>query len=481
MGESFSKRSKYPSIYKSYKQTIHSENTLTILISMKRINLKTLAAAAFCCGLSWSLQANTIEGEIVAIDSGTATISVPSISEIGKGDPVKVVRSLGGSNFETLEGEVTHTMEGVAIVEFAKGNLDVGLRAVIDVKAPYHESDELSAIPSDKFAVAEGIMNEDMDAEAAVEACRKAIKAYPEESRFHAQLGRALEVLKKPAGAIIEYERALEIQPNYPVALHNLASIRFYGPVELRNFDVARKNFDKAAKLGYASSMPVIGSMCRDGLGGKKDLRMGAIWFKMSAEQGNAYSQFALGECYQNGWGLDKDLQQALLLYRSSAEKEYIPAMRNLGTVFAEGIGVDQNDEVALKWYEKAAQYGDSEAFYQLGIFYRDGRVVKANVENSLNFFNKASNKGHVEAKREIARIFYEGTGVERDYDIAAAWYLKAAEAGDKSAQFNVGVMLEKGQGLSRNKEEAIGWYKEAARQGHTSSQKRLIKLKTVW
>lgn len=448
---------------------------------MKRTYLKTIAAAAISCSLSWSMQANTIEGEIVAIDHSTATISVSSISEIGKGDPVKVVKALGGNTFETLEGEVTDTMEGIAIADFGKGVIDVGLRAVIDVKAPYHESDELSAIPSDKFAVAEGIMNEDLDAEAAVEACRQAIKAYPDEARFHAQLGRALEVLRKPAGAIIEYERALEIQPNYPIALHNLASIRFYGPAELRDFDVARKYFDKSAKLDYASSMPVIGSMCRDGLGGKKDLRTAAIWFKMSSEQGNAYSQFALGECYQNGWGLDKDLQQALLLYRSSAEKEYIPAMRNLGKAFAEGIGVDQNDEIALKWYEKAAQYNDVEAFYQLGVFYRDGRVVKQNIESALNYFNKASSKGHVLAKREIAQIFYNGQGVERDYDIAAAWFMKAAEAGDQAAQFNVGVMLEKGQGLSRSKNEAISWYKEAARQGHTSSQKRLIQLKAVW
>ncbi len=448
---------------------------------MNSKNLKLLASLAASGFLSLNAWASQIDGEIVSLEDGVATIAVASSLDINKGDPAKVVKAIEGGNFETTDGEVIHTMEGVAIVQFEKGHIDVGLRATIDIKAPFHDADELCAIPNDRFSTSEGVIDEDVDTIASIEACRAAIAQYPDEARFFAQLGRVLEIRKKPAGAILEYEKALIIQPNYPVALHRLASIRFYGPIELRDNDVARNYFNKAAKLGFDQSMPVIGSMCRDGLGGKKDLRAAVQWFTQSADQGYAYSQFALAECYQRGWGVDKDLRQALLLYRSASEKDYVPAMRKLGMVFSEGLGVDVNDEVAFAWFERAAEEGDVEAQYQLGTFHRDGRATKQDIQEGLQCFNTASNEGHIEAKREIAKVFLEGNGVEQDLEIAAAWFLKAAEAGDVSSQYNVGSMYEKGEGLDRDKDSAITWYRKAARSGSTASQKRLIKLKTEW
>jgi hypothetical protein len=48
-----------------------------------------------------------------------------------------------------------------------------------------------------------------MEHKGSLEACRVAVNEFPEEPRFHDQLGRLLEVLEKPASAILSYERAI--------------------------------------------------------------------------------------------------------------------------------------------------------------------------------------------------------------------------------------------------------------------------------
>ncbi len=425
-----------------------------------------------------------VDGEITEnnLETGAFTVAIDADAKVEVGEQIVALNEVDGKKVEIGTGEVTAVADGAITAIFDSEDVSVGMAALVKQFAPEHEADHLSAIPDDTFAVVDAVVDTELDAPAAAKACRDAIAEYPDESRFYAQLGRALEVDGKPASAILQYERALELRPEYPVALHNLAKLRFYGPEELRDFDVARKNFNKAAELGFAASLPVIGTMLRDAMGGDRDFEAAAAWFAVAAEQGNSFSQNALAECYENGWGIDQDISKALLWYRSSAELGYVPAYRNLGRVFQKGIGVTANDRKAFDWYSRAAEKDDVESQFRVGQAFLSGKGVVNSEEYGIEWLTKAADAGHAQAMRAIASYYYSrGDSKNGELDLAAAWYKKAATEGDAVAQFNLGSMFEKGEGISRDKDSAINWYRQAARQGHSESQKRLVKLKADW
>ncbi len=425
-----------------------------------------------------------VNGEITAsnLETGAYTVAIEGESEVSVGELVLAFSQEDGKRREVGSGEVISVEDGSYTAIFDSDDVVVGMDALVRQFAPEMEADPLSAIPDDEFAVVEPVESADLDPKAAAAACLKAIDEYPEESRFYAQLGRALEADGKPASAILQYEKALALRSDYPVVLHNLAKLRFYGPEELRDFDTARKYFQRAAELGFTASLPVIGSMARDAMGGERDFASAAEWFSIAAEQGNPYSQNALAECYENGWGIDQDISKALLWYRSAAELSYVPAYRNLGRVFQKGIGVTASEQKAFDWFSRAAEKEDMESQYQVGLAFLYGKGVMHSEEYGIDWLTKAADAGHSKAMRTIASFYYDrGDSKNGKLDMAAVWYKKAAANGDAVAQYSLGSMFEKGEGIDRDKTSAIDWYRKAARQGHSESQKRLVRLKADW
>lgn len=452
---------------------------------MKHIVRKVSTWAAVLGATAFNPAFADVDGEIVELSDadGSVTIRVESGEPVNVGEEVTAFQLAGDFAREVAKGTVQAISEGnfVAVFTEGEGNVEVGMLARVFQPAPETQADVLASIPGDKYSVTDGVEVAAVDAPAAIKACREALKEHPKEPRFYAQLGRVLEIDGKPASAILQYEKALELRSNYAVVLHNLAKLRFYGPEELRNFETARKYFSRAAELGYDASMPVIGTMSRDALGGERNYAAAAQWFQIAAEKGNPFSQNALAECYENGWGLQKDLSQALLWYRSSAELDYMPAFRNLGRIFAEGIGVTANDRRAFDWYSRAAERGDVESQYHVGAAFLSGKGVVQSNDYALEWLTKAAEQGHAKAMRDIANLYYNKGEKTDELGLAAAWYKKAAAKGDSISQFQIANMFEKGMGVDRDKDQAINYFREAARQGHSESQKRLIKLKADW
>lgn len=420
-------------------------------------------------------------GVILSLEQDTATVSLEIAGSVKEGDRVRIDRINDEEEVEVIRGEIIEIRETDAIVKINTAKLEIGQNARIFPVAPVLEADILASIPDDKFSLSDPVDDDKIDRKAALEACRTVLTEFPEEPRFHAQLGRLLEVLEKPASAIVSYERALELEPNYPVVLHKLASLRFFGPEELRDLEVARDFYRRAAELEFDAAMPVIGSMSRDASGGPRDYEAAVHWFKIAADKGNPYSQNALAQCYENAWGIDQDISKALLWYRSSAELDHAPAIWNLGRVFDKGIGVEANEANAFDWYGKAAKRGHLEATVALADCYLEGRGIETDFDVALELYNKAVERGNSDAMRRLAEIYLAGEIVKKDYDIAASFYRKAASKGDPIAQFSLASMLEKGRGITRNKDEAIAFYQDAARQGHNSSQKRLLRMQVDW
>ena len=225
------------------------------------------------------------KGVILSLEQDTATVSLEVAGSVKEGDRVRIDRI--NDEDEVIRGEIIEIRETDAIVNIDTAKLEIGQNARIFSAAPVVEADILASIPDDKFSLSDTVDDDKIDRKAALKACLTALTEFPEEPRFHAQLGRLLEVLEKPASAILSYERALVLEPSYPVVLHKFGSLRFFGPEELRDLEVARDFYRRAAELEFDAAMPVIGSMSRDASGGPQDYEAAVHWFKIAADKGN--------------------------------------------------------------------------------------------------------------------------------------------------------------------------------------------------
>ncbi|MEM9158185.1 MAG: tetratricopeptide repeat protein [Verrucomicrobiota bacterium] len=428
-----------------------------------------------------SSHAIEVTGKVIASDAQSATVELQSTNGIQTGDTVTYSTTVAGRVLEAARGEVLSVNADNIEASISNGRVNVGMDAKLEITRFVHPCDPLSAIPGDLLAVSPAVSDDLLETASAVKACREAIAEFPEEARFHAQLARAYQVAAQPGRAILSYKRAIKLNPDYPIALFNLANILYYGPEELRNDDLARAYFESAAKLDHYPAMSIIGTMMLKGIGGPQERDAAAHWFGIAADLDEPLAQNHLAECYENGWGVEEDISTALIWYRSSAEQKHPAALRNLGRIFYQGIGVKKNPERAINWFTEAAALGDAEAQYTLGRIYLEGIDALPDSAKALELFSSSAKNEYIPAIQMLAEIYYEGDIVKRDYDLAAAYYKQGAEIGDPSSQYSYGLLLEKGSGVDRDKTLAIAMFRRAARQEHIPSQERLTKLKEKW
>lgn len=109
-----------------------------------------------------------------------------------------------------------------------------------------NDCDVQAANPNDEQRVAPGVNPASIIPKLAVDACEKAVKAFPDEPRLLYQLGRAYDAANRPADAIKAYKRAMD--KNHAMAYFNM------GMKEQAqgNADGAVALFAKGAELGSA-------------------------------------------------------------------------------------------------------------------------------------------------------------------------------------------------------------------------------------
>lgn len=90
------------------------------------------------------------------------------------------------------------------------------------------------------------------DKEEAIEILQKIVKRYPDEKEAYYNLGRLNSLMMKYDDAIINYEKVLEIDPNYKLALNQLA----YSYNKIGNFDKSLELLDRYISLAPEEPNP---------------------------------------------------------------------------------------------------------------------------------------------------------------------------------------------------------------------------------
>jgi hypothetical protein len=142
---------------------------------------------------------------------------------------------------------------------------------------PIHDCDRLAADPDDSAKVTDGVKFEDFLAGQAVEACRAALKIYPNTARFQYQLGRGLHKQKRYSETLTAYRKAAAA--NYTIALTSIGMIYFDGDGVIIDFAESAKWLRKAAEKGDAQGILFLALMLDNGLGVSKDSHRAVQYF----------------------------------------------------------------------------------------------------------------------------------------------------------------------------------------------------------
>jgi tetratricopeptide (TPR) repeat protein len=177
-----------------------------------------------------------------------------------------------------------------------------------------------------------------MDAGAAVAACRAATQANPRERRFHYQLGRAHDAAGQYADALAAYRRAAEM--GSAAALNNIGTLHENGEGVPRSTAEAERFYRRAAEAGSVTGMSNLGRFLEYGRAGRKDVPEAARWYKACSDKGDPFC----GTKYANMIlsrvpGVQGDGLGAILMVRKSADAGETIALVTMATIIDQGFG----------------------------------------------------------------------------------------------------------------------------------------------
>lgn len=159
----------------------------------------------------------------------------------------------------------------------------------------------------------------------------------------------------KKEEAILALTRAAEMGST--VACERLAEGMIMEATTISN-DQAFVWAQKAVKLGGSRGYTVLGICYLEGKGTVKDFELARENFKKAAEKGDIKAPRYLGIIYEQGLGVKRSLKSAATYYRKAAEKGDITSQYHMGRFYENGIFVKSDKLTAVQWYEKSAMQG---------------------------------------------------------------------------------------------------------------------------
>lgn len=254
---------------------------------------------------------------------------------------------------------------------------------------------ELAQNPLDgETAAGEGVDLGKMDTEAAIEACRTAVEAQPDDARTVYHLGRAYDA----AG----------------------------------QYDLALSQYEAAAEMGSLIAINALGSLYEAGLGVDVDAAKAVEYYVQAAEGGLVVGIENLALAYENGRGVTQDYEKAAELYREAIDAGSTWAAGTLGWLTENGFGVDQDEVEAARLYRIAADAGHAFAQHNLGWMYSNGMGgLEASDTKALEYYRRAAKQGWARSLLNIAWHYSNARGVERDPAMAEDYYRRTLAVPD--------------------------------------------------
>ena len=214
--------------------------------------------------------------------------------------------------------------------------------------------------------------------EVALAACQAAVDAEPENGRYHYQLGRALQALRRDDDAKASYEVARDL--GHTRAWYALGWLAVQEERRTNGRVPWTEGTKQILARGVAEGDPyafhTLGfELLRNG--GTTEIEVeGYDLLVRAMEVGHTFSMNALTGLYLDEGSEYYDPERALRYMRESVARNDIYGQMNLGRAYQEGqAGLDVDLGQAFDLMSKAADGGHPQAPFWLGLMYRDGEA----------------------------------------------------------------------------------------------------------
>lgn len=176
------------------------------------------------------------------------------------------------------------------------------------------------------------------------------------------------------------------IAPRRPIAdTEPLA--RFEGLTAPERLRVAALSGDPAAQYEIAARYS-------EGRGGVRNQQIARDWFQRAAEAGHVPSQYRLAGLFREGRGIEKNTKVALEWFQRAAERGHVRAMHNLAVMLAEGASGSPDYAMASVWFQRAAEFGVRDSQFNLAILTARGLGTSQDLVASYRWFDAAAKQG---------------------------------------------------------------------------------------
>lgn len=274
-------------------------------------------------------------------------------------------------------------------------------------------------------------------------------------------------------------------------ALGRLGEYLFFGQGVTQDLKAAVKHFETAAlQHGDVHAYYRLGTCYMDGIGVKKNVRLGQSYMNKAISQGSTSAMAELGRRYLVGNGVTRDVNRgieyfvqgakagdvdckaflatthvarkdpdsislAISLYKECADAGSLDATAILGRYYLNGIGVDQDVELGVSMVTRAADGGNALANDVMGDCYSEGVGVDINDSKAFEYYQKSSALGRPSACHSLACMYRDGRGVERDLYKAIELFENAINGGQQRSRLALGMIYLSGDSIEKDLEQA--------------------------
>lgn len=236
--------------------------------------------------------------------------------------------------------------------------------------------------------------------EAALAACEAAVQSQPEVGRFHYQLGRALQALRRFDDAQASFTTARDL--GHVRAWHAIGeltadrAIATGGGANERASDAVLANYAMGVQQGDAYAMHALGKQLLRYGKNKAEKEEGYELLSRAVEVGHTFAMNELGYYFLNKDSDNYQPARGLEYLKASAEREDIYGYNNMGLVYDRGLGdVEKDPKQALAWYLKAADGGHPYAPVNAGrIYYRGSHGAASNPAEAVRLYDMGLERG---------------------------------------------------------------------------------------
>lgn len=190
----------------------------------------------------------------------------------------------------------------------------------------------------------------------ALDICRQAIKARPNDERLHQRLGYLYLTLGLYEGSINTFRAMTRKWPKSWRAYYDLATVYSY----IRAYAYALPPIETAVRInGNNVNTLTLAVVIYKNLKRPNDAFRLAL---KAAQLGDVGSMAVTAYNYEEGVGTTKDIAKTILWLRLAAKGGHVGAMNRMSALYLEGgLGLEKDEEKAKMWAAKSrqARFGD--------------------------------------------------------------------------------------------------------------------------